>query len=167
MIIYHILIYIINVNIGNLQWKVIVLSIFPSFQFAVSEIKYLFFLLLFSFLQEWPGYHLSEVMPTESGSCSTARQAKQKRKSHSLSIRRTNSSEQERTGLPRDMLEGQVSVWWRCGSCLQCFKNSQIYADLQSREKVWVTKTHSLPHKPVKTAVKYNSLHRDRIRFPG
>nr|KAF6503495.1 WD repeat domain 37 [Molossus molossus] len=48
-------------------------------------------------------------MPTESGSCSTARQAKQKRKSHSLSIRRTNSSEQERTGLPRDMLEGQDS----------------------------------------------------------
>uniref|UniRef100_A0A2K6KBR1 WD repeat-containing protein 37 n=1 Tax=Rhinopithecus bieti TaxID=61621 RepID=A0A2K6KBR1_RHIBE len=48
-------------------------------------------------------------MPTESASCSTARQAKQKRKSHSLSIRRTNSSEQERTGLPRDMLEGQDS----------------------------------------------------------
>uniref|UniRef100_M3YXQ8 WD repeat-containing protein 37 n=1 Tax=Mustela putorius furo TaxID=9669 RepID=M3YXQ8_MUSPF len=48
-------------------------------------------------------------MPTESGSCSTARQAKQKRKSHSLSIRRTNSSEQERTGLPREMLEGQPS----------------------------------------------------------
>nr|KAF6389462.1 WD repeat domain 37 [Myotis myotis] len=48
-------------------------------------------------------------MPTESGSCSTARQAKQKRKSHSLSIRRTNSSEQERTGLPREMLEGQDS----------------------------------------------------------
>ncbi|XP_017912831.1 PREDICTED: WD repeat-containing protein 37 isoform X3 [Capra hircus] len=48
-------------------------------------------------------------MPTESGSCSAARQAKQKRKSHSLSIRRTNSSEQERTGLPRDMLEGQDS----------------------------------------------------------
>lgn len=48
-------------------------------------------------------------MPTESGSCATARQAKQKRKSHSLSIRRTNSSEQERTGLQRDMLEGQVS----------------------------------------------------------
>uniref|UniRef100_A0A8C5XE17 WD repeat-containing protein 37 n=1 Tax=Microcebus murinus TaxID=30608 RepID=A0A8C5XE17_MICMU len=48
-------------------------------------------------------------MPTESGSCSTSRQAKQKRKSHSLSIRRTNSSEQERTGLPRDMLEGQDS----------------------------------------------------------
>ncbi|XP_067398766.1 WD repeat-containing protein 37 isoform X3 [Emydura macquarii macquarii] len=46
-------------------------------------------------------------MPTESGSCATARQAKQKRKSHSLSIRRTNSSEQERTGLQRDMLEGQ------------------------------------------------------------
>lgn len=51
-------------------------------------------------------------MPTESGSCSAARQAKQKRKSHSLSIRRTNSSEQERPGLPREMLEGQVS--WRC-----------------------------------------------------
>lgn len=51
-------------------------------------------------------------MPTESGSCSTARQAKQKRKSHSLSIRRTNSSEQERTGLPREMLEGQVSQHW-------------------------------------------------------
>ncbi|XP_029423325.1 WD repeat-containing protein 37 isoform X5 [Nannospalax galili] len=48
-------------------------------------------------------------MPTESGSCSSARQAKQKRKSHSLSIRRTNSSEQERTGLPREMLEGQDS----------------------------------------------------------
>ncbi|GAB5573249.1 WD repeat-containing protein 37 isoform X5 [Prionailurus iriomotensis] len=55
------------------------------------------------------GHHLLEVMPTESGSCSTARQAKQKRKSHSLSIRRTNSSEQERTGLPREMLEGQDS----------------------------------------------------------
>uniref|UniRef100_A0A8C5EXV9 WD repeat-containing protein 37 n=1 Tax=Gopherus evgoodei TaxID=1825980 RepID=A0A8C5EXV9_9SAUR len=46
-------------------------------------------------------------MPTESGSFATARQAKQKRKSHSLSIRRTNSSEQERTGLQREMLEGQ------------------------------------------------------------
>ncbi|XP_044930779.1 WD repeat-containing protein 37-like [Mustela putorius furo] len=58
---------------------------------------------------ERPGNHLLEVMPTESGSCSTARQAKQKRKSHSLSIGRTNSSEQERTGLPREMLEGQDS----------------------------------------------------------
>ncbi|XP_048957335.1 WD repeat-containing protein 37 isoform X5 [Canis lupus baileyi] len=48
-------------------------------------------------------------MPTESGTCSAARQAKQKRKSHSLSIRRTNSSEQERTALPREMLEGQDS----------------------------------------------------------
>ncbi|KAM6452085.1 WD repeat-containing protein 37 isoform X1 [Python bivittatus] len=48
-------------------------------------------------------------MPTESGSCATARQAKQKRKSHSLSIRRTNSSEQERSGLQREMLEGQDS----------------------------------------------------------
>uniref|UniRef100_A0A8C5U6K1 WD repeat-containing protein 37 n=1 Tax=Malurus cyaneus samueli TaxID=2593467 RepID=A0A8C5U6K1_9PASS len=48
-------------------------------------------------------------MPIESGSCASARQAKQKRKSHSLSIRRTNSSEQERAGLQRDMLEGQDS----------------------------------------------------------
>ena len=47
-------------------------------------------------------------MPVESGSSAAARQAKQKRKSHSLSIRRTNSTEQERTGLQRDMLEGQV-----------------------------------------------------------
>ncbi|KAM9671552.1 WD repeat-containing protein 37 isoform 4-T12 [Trichechus inunguis] len=62
-----------------------------------------------SLLQECPGHYLLEVMPTESGSCSAARQAKQKRKSHSLSIRRTNSSEQERTGLPREMLEGQDS----------------------------------------------------------
>ncbi|KAF3857821.1 hypothetical protein F7725_011022 [Dissostichus mawsoni] len=47
-------------------------------------------------------------MPVESGSAA-ARQAKQKRKSHSLSIRRTNSTEQERSGLQRDMLEGQES----------------------------------------------------------
>lgn len=47
-------------------------------------------------------------MPVESGSSAAARQAKQKRKSHSLSIRRTNSTEQERSGLQRDMLEGQV-----------------------------------------------------------
>ncbi|XP_037313849.2 WD repeat-containing protein 37-like isoform X3 [Pungitius pungitius] len=48
-------------------------------------------------------------MPVESGSSAgaAARQAKQKRKSHSLSIRRTNSTEQERSGLQRDMLEGQ------------------------------------------------------------
>ncbi|KAA8587621.1 hypothetical protein FQN60_016483 [Etheostoma spectabile] len=48
-------------------------------------------------------------MPVESGSSAAARQAKQKRKSHSLSIRRTNSTEQERSGLQRDMLEGQSS----------------------------------------------------------
>ncbi|XP_061112406.1 WD repeat-containing protein 37-like [Conger conger] len=47
-------------------------------------------------------------MPVESGS-SAARQAKQKRKSHSLSIRRTNSTEQDRAGLQRDLLEGQDS----------------------------------------------------------
>lgn len=44
----------------------------------------------------------------ESGISVAARQAKQKRKSHSLSIRRTNSTEQDRSGLQRDMLEGQV-----------------------------------------------------------
>uniref|UniRef100_A0A668ABX6 WD repeat-containing protein 37 n=1 Tax=Myripristis murdjan TaxID=586833 RepID=A0A668ABX6_9TELE len=48
-------------------------------------------------------------MPVESGSSAAARQAKQKRKSHSLSIRRTNSTEQERSGLQREMLEGQDS----------------------------------------------------------
>uniref|UniRef100_A0A8C6PNV0 WD repeat-containing protein 37 n=1 Tax=Nothobranchius furzeri TaxID=105023 RepID=A0A8C6PNV0_NOTFU len=48
-------------------------------------------------------------MPVESGSNVAARQAKQKRKSHSLSIRRTNSTEQDRSGLQRDMLEGQDS----------------------------------------------------------
>ncbi|KAM4605588.1 LOW QUALITY PROTEIN: WD repeat-containing protein 37-like [Polymixia lowei] len=48
-------------------------------------------------------------MPVESGSSAAARQAKQKRKSHSLSIRRTNSTEQDRSGLQRDMLEGQDS----------------------------------------------------------
>ncbi|TNN59455.1 WD repeat-containing protein 37 [Liparis tanakae] len=48
-------------------------------------------------------------MPVESGSSAAARQAKQKRKSHSLSIRRTNSTEQERFGLQRDMLEAQSS----------------------------------------------------------
>ncbi|XP_035285984.1 WD repeat-containing protein 37 isoform X2 [Anguilla anguilla] len=48
-------------------------------------------------------------MPVESGSGAAARQAKQKRKSHSLSIRRTNSTEQDRAGLQRDMLESQDS----------------------------------------------------------
>ncbi|XP_028659928.1 WD repeat-containing protein 37 isoform X1 [Erpetoichthys calabaricus] len=48
-------------------------------------------------------------MPAESGSSAASRQAKQKRKSHSLSIRRTNSSEQERSGMQREMLEGQDS----------------------------------------------------------
>ncbi|XP_036072195.1 WD repeat-containing protein 37 isoform X5 [Oryzias melastigma] len=48
-------------------------------------------------------------MPMESGSSSAARQTKQKRKSHSLSIRRTNSTDQDRMGLQRDMLEGQSS----------------------------------------------------------
>uniref|UniRef100_A0AAY5F0K5 WD repeat domain 37 n=1 Tax=Electrophorus electricus TaxID=8005 RepID=A0AAY5F0K5_ELEEL len=48
-------------------------------------------------------------MPVESGNSVAARQAKQKRKSHSLSIRRTNSTEQERPAGHRDMLEGQDS----------------------------------------------------------
>uniref|UniRef100_A0A673H497 WD repeat-containing protein 37 n=1 Tax=Sinocyclocheilus rhinocerous TaxID=307959 RepID=A0A673H497_9TELE len=49
------------------------------------------------------------VMPVESGNSAAARQVKQKRKSHSLSIRRTNSTEQDRPGMQRDMLEGQDS----------------------------------------------------------
>uniref|UniRef100_A0A3B1KD62 Uncharacterized protein n=1 Tax=Astyanax mexicanus TaxID=7994 RepID=A0A3B1KD62_ASTMX len=49
-------------------------------------------------------------MPVESGNSGAARQAKQKRKSHSLSIRRTNSTEQERPPIHRDMLEGQPPV---------------------------------------------------------
>ncbi|XP_072569928.1 WD repeat-containing protein 37 isoform X1 [Paramormyrops kingsleyae] len=51
-------------------------------------------------------------MPVESGSggvSAAGRQAKQKRKSHSLSIRRTNSTEQDRVGMQRDLLEGQES----------------------------------------------------------
>ncbi|XP_014869343.1 WD repeat-containing protein 37 isoform X5 [Poecilia latipinna] len=46
-------------------------------------------------------------MPVESSSSSGSRQTKQKRKSHSLSIRRTNSTEQDRSGLQRELLEGQ------------------------------------------------------------
>ncbi|XP_044032862.1 WD repeat-containing protein 37 isoform X2 [Siniperca chuatsi] len=53
-------------------------------------------------------------MPVEggssSGSASAARHPKQKRKAHSLSIRRTNSTEERQPGLQRgDMLEGQDS----------------------------------------------------------
>ncbi|XP_067863912.1 WD repeat-containing protein 37 isoform X4 [Heptranchias perlo] len=48
-------------------------------------------------------------MPIESGNSAAARQVKQKRKSHTLSIRRTNSSEQERVASQREMLEGQDS----------------------------------------------------------
>lgn len=52
-------------------------------------------------------------MPVEggssSGSASAARHPKQKRKAHSLSIRRTNSTEERPPGILRgDMLEGQV-----------------------------------------------------------
>ncbi|XP_056452195.1 WD repeat-containing protein 37-like isoform X1 [Gadus chalcogrammus] len=49
------------------------------------------------------------AMPVESGSSAASRQAKQKRKSHSLSIRRTNSTEQDRGGLQRDLMESQDS----------------------------------------------------------
>uniref|UniRef100_A0A8C6WQI7 WD repeat-containing protein 37 n=1 Tax=Neogobius melanostomus TaxID=47308 RepID=A0A8C6WQI7_9GOBI len=49
-------------------------------------------------------------MPVESSSSSAAsRQSKQKRKSHSLSIRRTNSTEQERSGLHRELIDAQDS----------------------------------------------------------
>ncbi|XP_023121061.1 WD repeat-containing protein 37-like isoform X1 [Amphiprion ocellaris] len=53
-------------------------------------------------------------MPVEggssSGSASAARHPKQKRKAHSLSIRRTNSTEERQPGILRgDMLEGQDS----------------------------------------------------------
>lgn len=54
-------------------------------------------------------------MPVEGGSSSgssalAARHPKQKRKAHSLSIRRTNSTEERPPGILRgDMLEGQVS----------------------------------------------------------
>ncbi|XP_029385018.1 WD repeat-containing protein 37-like isoform X1 [Echeneis naucrates] len=55
-----------------------------------------------------------EGMPVEggssSGSASAARHPKQKRKAHSLSIRRTNSTEERPLGMQRgDMLEGQDS----------------------------------------------------------
>lgn len=49
-------------------------------------------------------------MPVETASSTAARQAKQKRKSHSLSIRRANSTEQDRSGLQREMLESQVTT---------------------------------------------------------
>ncbi|XP_072364388.1 WD repeat-containing protein 37 isoform X4 [Scyliorhinus torazame] len=48
-------------------------------------------------------------MPIESGSSAATRQVKPKRKPHAISIRRTNSSEQERVSSQRDMLEGQDS----------------------------------------------------------
>uniref|UniRef100_A0A4W5M539 WD repeat-containing protein 37 n=1 Tax=Hucho hucho TaxID=62062 RepID=A0A4W5M539_9TELE len=51
-------------------------------------------------------------MPVESGSSAAARHTKQKRKSHSLSIRRSNSTDQDQrtvTGMQRDMLDGQDS----------------------------------------------------------
>lgn len=67
-------------------------------------------LLWFCTFRLWLHQVLEGGMPVESGSSAAARQAKQKRKSHSLSIRRTNSTEQDRSGLQRDMLEGQVTT---------------------------------------------------------
>lgn len=67
-------------------------------------------LLWFLYFQSVVASSLDGGMPVESGSSAAARQAKQKRKSHSLSIRRTNSTEQDRSGLQRDMLEGQVMI---------------------------------------------------------
>ncbi|XP_048418078.1 WD repeat-containing protein 37 isoform X2 [Stegostoma tigrinum] len=48
-------------------------------------------------------------MPIESGSSAAARQVKSKRKPHAISIRRTNSTEQERVSSQREMLEAQDS----------------------------------------------------------
>lgn len=46
---------------------------------------------------------------SSSGSASATRHPKQKRKAHSLSIRRTNSTEERPGGIQRgDMLDGQV-----------------------------------------------------------
>uniref|UniRef100_A0A8C4GZH0 WD repeat-containing protein 37 n=2 Tax=Dicentrarchus labrax TaxID=13489 RepID=A0A8C4GZH0_DICLA len=62
----------------------------------------------------WPLFTCVGGMPVEggssSGSASAARHPKQKRKAHSLSIRRTNSTEERPPGIQRgDMLEGQDS----------------------------------------------------------
>ena len=62
--------------------------------------------------RKWTGGRHRGGMPVESGSSAAARHTKQKRKSHSLSIRRSNSTDQEQrtvTGMQRDMLDGQVS----------------------------------------------------------
>lgn len=65
----------------------------------------------------------------ETVSSSAARQAKQKRKSHSLSMRRTNSTEQDRSGLQRDMLESQVSSS-RPSSSAQGQRNQRLMTGL-------------------------------------
>ncbi|XP_067863907.1 WD repeat-containing protein 37 isoform X3 [Heptranchias perlo] len=67
-------------------------------------------------------------MPIESGNSAAARQVKQKRKSHTLSIRRTNSSEQERVASQREMLEGQGAMMSAvCEEvCVQSVEDSKL-----------------------------------------
>lgn len=74
-------------------------------------------------------------MPVESGNSAAARQAKQKRKSHSLSIRRTNSTEQDRPTAHRDMLEAQVEP------LLSLSHTHAHYADLHLGKLLGLTET--------------------------
>lgn len=75
--------------------------------------------LSWSLVKKWAGRratHQVGGMPVEGGSSSgsalAARHPKQKRKAHSLSIRRTNSTEERPPGILRgDMLEGQVRTY--------------------------------------------------------
>lgn len=74
-------------------------------------------------------------MPVEGGSSGggsgssalAARHPKQKRKAHSLSIRRTNSTEERQPlGILRgDMLEGQVSLGTRFSPFFSCRQRTQ------------------------------------------
>lgn len=102
---------------GSCQVQYLAVVRISSWCFAVSEEDWicslrplvsLSFVILY--FQSVVASSLNGGMPVESGSSAAARQAKQKRKSHSLSIRRTNSTEQDRSGLQRDMLEGQVMI---------------------------------------------------------
>lgn len=68
---------------------------------------------------------------SSSGSALAARHPKQKRKAHSLSIRRTNSTEERPPGILRgDMLEGQV-------------RDTHIHA-LKKKKTVTLTYKHTL-----------------------
>lgn len=92
-------------------------------------------------------------MPVESGSNVAARQAKQKRKSHSLSIRRTNSTEQDRSGLQRDMLEGQVSPTCQLVLCQAALWNSlpchRVYQSRQTSASTVYTSLALVVTQPV------------------